>query len=160
MNIFLSSHLPISHSWAEAEKHVLLSRPTQWVRLKVHPKTRKLRQMDRQRELRTENILAAGGRAEASKAGMYVCRSSAVCFSMLLYVCVGRTCLITKHRPCSTTHPILCSLYTYHPYKHPSIILIKTSCFNLNQIYHPNTPTPYALTYTCIYIYTLCRTFC
>ena len=56
---------------------------------------------------------------------------------MFLYVvvcvCVGRTCLITKHRPCSTTHPILCSLYTYHPYKHPSIVLIKTSCFILYQ---------------------------
>ena len=53
-----------------------------------------------------------------------------VCFSMLLYVCATVDWSITKHRPRSIIHPILYSLYTYHPYKHTSSILIKTRHFH------------------------------
>ena len=48
-------------------------------------------------------------------AGMYyfvLCLQKFSCFSVLLYVCVGREWSITKHRPCSTIHPILYSVYT------------------------------------------------
>ena len=47
-----------------------------------------------------------------------------------MLVCATIYHYITKHRPRSITlFPILCSLYTYHPYKHPIIILIKTMHF-------------------------------
>ena len=45
----------------------------------------------------------------------YICVHKSVYFVKLLYVCVGRECSI------KITHPILYnSLYTCHPYKHPS----------------------------------------